>query len=149
MCNSVAVCCFFGLVSDLRQGKTWFLSYILARRLLARRPTVFRTRDKACFLFSERSMGKRVDADDLFAIDSSEKRQLWILTGEALTDPEWRRPDHQWFVLLAASPQKIQASRQWVKDRNPGVHYILNWEWHEIFAAYRYCAPLTLPELIC
>ena len=52
-------------------------------------------------------------------------------------DPEWNS-DHPWFVVLAVSPQKVKASRQWEKDRNCGAHYMNNWGWDEIFAAFRY-----------
>ena len=128
---------FLVLVSNLCQGKTWFLSYILVRRLLVGRPTVYRKNDGKCYLFSEWSKGREVNLEFLSTFSDSEKRELWILSDEALVDPEWNW-SNPWFVVLAASPQKVQASRQWEKDRNCGTHYMRNWEWDEIFAAFRY-----------
>ena len=128
---------FLVLVSNLCQGKTWFLSYILARRLLDGQPTVYRRSDGKCYLFSEWSKGREVNLEFLSTLSDNEKRELWILSDEALVDPEWNS-DHPWFVVLAVSPQKVKASRQWEKDRNCGAHYMNSWGWDEIFAAFRY-----------
>ena len=140
VCNAVAS---LRSLSNLSQGKTWFLSYILARRLLAQRPTVYRRGDDECYLFSERSKGWKISLDFLCALSDDEKRDLWILTDNALVHAEWDFKIHPWFVVLAAAPRSITESRQWGKDRNPYVRYMRNWEWHEIFAAFRYCPKLV------
>jgi hypothetical protein len=79
-----------------------------------------------------------VDANFLFNLGGGAKRELWILTDEALVDSAWTDEDTPWFIVLAASPQKVKASRQWEKDRNPGMYFVRNWEWHEIVAAFGY-----------
>ena len=60
------------------------------------------------------------------------------MTDAALADERWTERSHSWFVVLAASPLKVKASRQWEKDRNVGVHFMRNWTWPEIVAAFRY-----------
>lgn len=78
-----------------------------------------------------------MDAKTLFKLNEEEKRKLWILTDESLTNPNWTRI-FSWFVVLAASPVKVKASRQWQKARNVGVYYMNTWGWYEIVAAFRY-----------
>jgi hypothetical protein len=60
------------------------------------------------------------------------------LTDEALVDASWNYRGYPWFIVLAASPNKVKTSNQWKKDRNAARHYTTNWEWHEIVAAFRY-----------
>ncbi|KAG0127480.1 hypothetical protein HOY82DRAFT_541919 [Tuber indicum] len=116
-------------------GKLFFLSYLLVRRLLAGQPTVFRSNDSHCYLFDSNSNGSKTDANSLFDLPEDRKRALWILTDEALTDGVWN-DSHSWFVVLAASPAKMKASRQWEKDRNVASRYMTNWGWDEIVAAF-------------
>ena len=108
------------------------------RRILAGQPTVYRSNDSCCYLFDSDANGSETDANSLFHLPGDRKRALWILTDEALADAGWYRKDHGWFVVLAASPAKIKASRQWEKDRNVGSRYMGNWGWDEIVAAFRY-----------
>jgi hypothetical protein len=79
-----------------------------------------------------------VDLDTLSSLPDDAKRKLWILTDEPLEDPIWNNPGTLWFTVLAASPKKVEASRQWEKDRNVNVHFTSNWTWPEIVAAFRY-----------
>ena len=89
-------------------------------------------------MFDETSPGDKIDIEKLFGLDEDKKRSLWILTDAALLDEGWNRRSHSWLVVLAASPLKVKASRQWEKDRNVGVHFMRNWAWAEIVAAFRY-----------
>jgi len=98
---------------------------------------VYRLDDDNCILFTNQHHGQRVKAQSLFNLKREEQRQLWILTDEVLRGAQWANGAFAWFIVLAASPQKIKKSRQWQKDHNPGMHYISNWEWNEIFAAFR------------
>ena len=118
------------------QGKTFFLSYILASRLLRGQPTVYREDDDNCYLFNEGPRGKRVDMEFLFNLGTDEKKALWILTDEALVKAPWARLSSPWFVVLGATPGRVEASRRWLKDRNPGSRIMKNWGWHEVFAAF-------------
>ncbi|KAG0633397.1 hypothetical protein HOY80DRAFT_896565 [Tuber brumale] len=117
-------------------GKSFFLSYLLVRRLLAGQPTAFRRNDNDCYLFNRDSNGSKTDANSLFDLPKDQKKALWILTDGALTNERWNMKGHGWFVVLAASPAKIKASRQWVKDRNVASRYMTNWKWEEIVAAF-------------
>lgn len=134
--------------SNLWQGKSWFLSYLLIRRLLRGQPTAYRMRDCHCYLFDEQSKGKEVDMKFLFCLKNDEKRKLWILTSEPLIKLRWARTSSPWFLVLA-QPHELRKSRSsatWQRDRNCGVRYMRNWEWHEIYAAFRYCPSFPFPR---
>ena len=61
-----------------------------------------------------------------------------MLTDEALENYPWLMPCAEWFVVFAASPKKILASRKWQKERNPDVYFMRPWEWGEVYAGYWY-----------
>ncbi|KAG0640762.1 hypothetical protein HOY80DRAFT_1115969 [Tuber brumale] len=117
-------------------GKSFFLSYLLVRRLLEGQPTAFRIDDNICYLFDSSSNGVKTDANCLFGLPEDRKKGLWILTDGVLTGARWNMMNHGWFVVLAASPAKVGASNQWKKDRNVASRYMSNWEWDEIIAAF-------------
>ncbi|PUU81807.1 hypothetical protein B9Z19DRAFT_970635 [Tuber borchii] len=134
-------------------GKQYFFDYLLVRRISASQATAVRINDSECYLFNANSHGRKTDASTLFALPDKEKRMLWILTGECIDDARWYNNGHGWFVVLAASPAKVTASRQWVKERNPGVWYMKNWQWDEIVAAFRFTVEkgpgrITLEQLL-
>jgi len=137
-CGGYLVCHFSALANSNVLGKSFFLSYLLVRRLLRSQPTVYRRGDDCCYIFQEDTAGIMVDARHLFGLPGDQKRKLWILTDETLDNPQWQDGTHEWFVILAASPKKVRDSKQWAKDRNIGVRYMSNWGWEEIFAAFRY-----------
>ncbi|KAG0137545.1 hypothetical protein HOY82DRAFT_575992 [Tuber indicum] len=89
------------------------------RRLLTSQPT--------CYLFDSISHGSETNANYLFHLPEDQKKIPWILTDGALTDERWNKKNHSWFMVLAASPAKITASRQWQQDRNVGSCYMTNW----------------------
>jgi len=103
---------------------------------VARQPTVYRVDDQKCYYFDEVHRGCRKDANYLFDLPDKEKRDLWILTDQALTDPLWNKTWHSWFVVLGCSEKKVDLSEQWVKERNLHETYMNNWEWDEIYAAF-------------
>ncbi|KAG0638815.1 hypothetical protein HOY80DRAFT_922315 [Tuber brumale] len=117
-------------------GKTFFLSYLLVCRLRACQPTVYRTSDQACFLFDEDACGIQITVETLSQLPPAKKRELWVLTDQTLEDTQWHMPTSGWFVVLAASPQKMAASKSWEKERNPDLYFMRNWNWPEIFAAF-------------
>ncbi|KAG0136176.1 hypothetical protein HOY82DRAFT_599336 [Tuber indicum] len=82
----------YAIGSQAGSGKLFFLSYILVQWLVKAQPTAFRINNCKCYLFDE--MG----SDD------------------KLTDAGWNCQTNTWFVVLAASPAKVKASYQWVKD---------------------------------
>ncbi|PWW79778.1 hypothetical protein C7212DRAFT_340500 [Tuber magnatum] len=79
----------------------------------------------------------KTNANYLFYLPEDQKKGLWILTDKELTDTRWTK-SHAWFVVLAASLVKAKASNQWKKDRNVALHYMDNWGWDEIVAAFTY-----------
>ncbi|RPA90239.1 hypothetical protein L873DRAFT_1795603 [Choiromyces venosus 120613-1] len=81
------------------------------------------------------------DTCSLFHLPKDQKKVLWILMDEKLEHPRWNEKGHGWFVVLAALPAKIQGSRQWQKNRKVGSHYMSNWEWGEIVAAFSLAKP--------
>ncbi|PWW76595.1 hypothetical protein C7212DRAFT_343976 [Tuber magnatum] len=86
----------------------------------------------------------KTDANYRFDLPEYQKKRLWILTDEALTDAGWNMKGHSWFVVLAASLTKVKASRQWEKDRDVALRYTSNWGWDEIVATFTY--RLLLPS---
>lgn len=122
--------------ANLLKGKSHFLSYLLARRLQRCQPTLYRRADDSCFLFNAKTAGKEVSLRTLFNLPPDQKRELWILTDEALKHPRWYVTTSGWFIVLGASPLKIKKSYQWEKDRNVGVHFMSLWSWAEIYGAY-------------
>jgi len=92
----------------------------------------------SCFLFDEDCRGHEVSAKSLSNMAPHKKRRMWVLTDEALENHQWLMPTTEWFVVFAASPEKVKASRRWQKERNPDVYFMKPWDWAEIFAAYRY-----------
>lgn len=60
------------------------------------------------------------------------------MTDSALEELEWSEQDAPWFTVLAASSKRFEGSEHWAKERNVGVHYMKNWEWQEIVAAFWY-----------
>ena len=72
----------------------------------------------------------------LLNVSEEKKRDLWILTDEALKDANWNKDWHGWFIVLAGSLKKVETSNEWAKGRNPDETYINNWTWDEIYAAF-------------
>ncbi|KAG0639754.1 hypothetical protein HOY80DRAFT_1072667 [Tuber brumale] len=84
----------------------------------------------------EAALGHEISSKPLSRITPREKRKLWVLAGETVQNQKWHMSTAGWFIVLAASPEKVKASRQWQKERNPAVYFMGTWELPEIFAAY-------------
>jgi len=116
-----------------------FLLYLLAKRLMNKEPTVYRVNDSRCFVFDETYRGANVTAKTLFELGDQSHQindRIWILTDGKLSDERWSTKNYPWFIVLAASPGLIKESWGWLKERNPRVHYMSNWQWSEIYAAF-------------
>jgi len=61
-----------------------------------------------------------------------------VLTDEALRQSVWNHKTTAWFVVLAASPNKLKKSQKWKKERNSSLYFMSIWGWCELFAAYWY-----------
>ncbi|PUU72420.1 hypothetical protein B9Z19DRAFT_1010078 [Tuber borchii] len=116
-------------------GKSMFLLYLLATRLLQRKPTVYRRNDGRCFYFDETHKGVKLSAQDLFDMADKQNERIWILTDAPLEDESWGTEDYEWFIVLAVSPTLAKKSSVWEKGRSPRVYYMSNWRWGEIFIA--------------
>lgn len=102
-------------------------------------PTVYRLNDSQCFIFDENYKGAKVKAKTLFKLGDKiygTNNRIWILTDGALADERWGINDYPWFIVLAASPRMTSKSWKWAKGRSPRVHYMSNWQWSEIYAAF-------------
>lgn len=72
------------------------------------------------------------------------KNELWILTDEILgevgkcTNPQYEI--NSWFVVLGGSPEKVETSRKWEKERNLDacMQNMRKWKWHEIVSGFTY-----------
>lgn len=130
------------------EGKSMFLLYLLARRLQEQKPTVFRLNDARCFYFNETYKGARITAQEMFDMADKENERVWVLTDAPLTDESWGTQDYQWFIVLAASPNLAKTSFVWDKGRSPGIYYMSNWRWGEIFAALWYNFLVVVEEIV-
>jgi len=54
---------------------------------------------------------------------------------KAFIDANWNNKLVSWFTVLGVSPAKMLLSNQWQKERNPGVRYIIQWNWADIYTA--------------
>ncbi|CUS07218.1 unnamed protein product [Tuber aestivum] len=124
------------IVAQPGTGKSYFLSYLLARRLAMGEPTVYREDDQKCYLFDEYTAGKEVNAEYLFRLPASEKERLWILTDDSITNRGWERQGNTWFIVFIARPAQMVLSESWRSNRNARIRYMTNWTWEEVFAAF-------------
>ena len=99
---------------------------------------MYRYDDDSCYLFDEDTPGEQISIASLFGLPEEKQKTLWVLTDWALQKPCWCNQSLDWFVVLAASPAKVESSRDWEKGRRIGTHFMTTWEWSEIFAAYWY-----------
>ncbi|KAF8576198.1 hypothetical protein K439DRAFT_1623009 [Ramaria rubella] len=122
-------------------GKTFFLYYILIKRLLEGKCTVLQDR-APYFLFFDDAGCREIQITDTQHADLSDKpyamRQTWILvdSNDGMDKPAefatGRLCDA--FVVQASSP-RISRWKGWVKERGGRALIMQPWSWPEIYAA--------------
>jgi len=122
-------------------GKTWFLSYVLVRRLLEGKPTIFqvgknrgsdgRHTAAAHYLIN----GNGVCLVDEGLLDSeSDNAGIWVLADQRPIGAPENAENHRWLVVVTSSPRK-ENYHYLVKEYMPRTFYLPTWDWHEVVAA--------------
>ena len=111
----------------LYSGKIFFLSYILVLQLKEQKSSLYHLKDCTCFLFDELNYGDKVSLKTLIYLHVDRIRELWVLTDGLINNTVQKMKIFSWFVVLAASPKKIELSLQWKKNRNVAVCFMKPW----------------------
>jgi len=122
-------------------GKTWFLSYVLVRRLLEGKPTIFQEGENSggdsVFTAAAHYLinGNGVSKMNQEQIDSElHKAEIWVLADQKPYGAPQKAKYHKWLVVVTSSPRKDNY-KQIVKDYSPQKFYLPTWDWDEVVAA--------------
>jgi hypothetical protein len=121
-------------------GKTWFLSYVLVRRLLEGKPTIYQV---------AKHLGNPVDfteathylingngvhlMPDTPSFSVSNNPDIWVLADQRPVGAA-RTGDHSWLVIVSSSPRKDNIHRL-IKEFSAQKYYLPAWDWEEVVAA--------------
>jgi hypothetical protein len=122
-------------------GKTWFLSYVLVRRLLEGKPIIFQ-------VASNRGGNSRLNAVTHYLIDGNGVRELeerlplfqlknsdiWVLADQTPFGKPRSLTEHNWLVVVTSSP-RVANYKYIVKECSPERYYLPTWDWDEVVAA--------------
>jgi len=111
-------------------GKTWFLSYVLARRLLVGKPTIFQAHETH-YLISEKGvheMGKRAP------LEVSMNPEIWVLADRKPIGQPEHAGEHCWLVVVTSSPRETNYG-DLSKNFSTQIFYLPAWDWEEVMAA--------------
>jgi len=145
-------------------GKRWFLSYVLVRRLLEGKPTIFQAgicgSDAAeptaatHYLINANGVHPMRDSPSISVLTDPE---IWFLAdhhpvGAAV------QASHNWLVVVTSSTRK-RNNHYLIKNWSPRKYYLPVREWEEIVAAAKSYLPVSpqalfsrlnwLPQFIC
>jgi hypothetical protein len=119
-------------------GVTWFLSYVLVRRLLEGKPTIFQaTGDAVDFISATHYLidGNGVHRMESFAPSELRKDpEIWALADQKPVGPPRRAIGHSWLVVVTSSPRE-ENYRHLDKEFSPEKYYLPAWDWEEVVAA--------------
>jgi hypothetical protein len=122
-------------------GKTWFLTYVLVRRLLEGMPTIFQVAKRSDgdggvtgathYLINGNGVHLLPDPPP-----ASERYnpEIWVLADRKPVGIPREAPDHSWLVVVASSPREVNY-HYLVKDYSPQKFYLPAWDWEEVVAA--------------
>jgi hypothetical protein len=122
-------------------GKTWFLSYVLVRRLLEGKPIIFQ-------VASNLGGDSRLNAATHYLIDGNGVRELeerppffqlknsdiWVLADQTPFGKPRELAEHQWLVVVTSSPREANY-KYIVRECSPEMYYLPTWDWDEVVAA--------------
>jgi len=121
-------------------GKTWFLSYVLVRRLLEGKPTIFQVANHLSnpvgfteathYLINGNGVHPMPDTPSFSELNNPE---IWVLADQMPVGAA-RTADHSWLVVVSSSPRKENIHRL-NKDYAPQTYYLPAWDWEEVVAA--------------
>jgi hypothetical protein len=123
-------------------GKTWFLSYLLVRRLLGGKPTILQVSERLegsadlCeavhYLLDDHGV-RQMDAEMFESMASN--TEIWVLADQkAVGHPRYFR-HHQWLVIITSSPNE-ENFKYLKKDYCPKEFFFPVWTWQEVVAGW-------------
>jgi hypothetical protein len=121
-------------------GKTWFLSYVLVRRLLEGKPTIFQVpkrldragdfAEATHYLLNGDGVHPMPDSPSLSELADPE---IWVLADEYPVGAA-QESTHKWLVVVTSSPRK-ENHHYLIKEYSPRTYYLPAWDLEEIVAA--------------
>jgi hypothetical protein len=118
-------------------GMAWFLSYVLVRRLLEGKPTIFQVTGGAVD-FTD-ATHYLIDGNGVHEMESfapSELRlnpEVWALADRKPVGPPRRAIGHRWLVVVTSSPRE-ENNQDLVDEFSPQKYYFPAWDWEEVMA---------------
>jgi hypothetical protein len=119
-------------------GKTWFLTYVLVRRLLEGKPTIFQLADfdgasntSATHYLIDGYGIRRMDSPSVGELRNPD---IWVLADQKPVGAPRRAGDHNWLVVVTSSPREDNYHYV-VKQYRPQKYYLPTWDWQEVVAA--------------
>jgi len=122
-------------------GKTWFLSYVLVRRLLEGKPTIFQDGENfgpdsrfaavGHYLINENGVHQMDKAK--FRLEEK-KADIWVLADQTPKGKPRQSEEHNWLVVVTSSPREANY-KYIVKNYSPQTFYLPTWDWDEVVAA--------------
>jgi hypothetical protein len=119
-------------------GKTWFLSYVLVRRLLEGKPTIFQLADfdsancvNATHYLIDGNGVRQMDSPSFGELRNPD---IWVLADQKPVGAPRRAGGHNWLVVVTSSPRKDNY-HYLDKEYSPRKYYLPAWEWDEVVAA--------------
>jgi len=122
-------------------GKTWFLSYVLMRRLLEGKPTIFQAGRNsggdggftaAAHYFIDMHGVRLMDNEQLDS--DSDEAGVWVLADQKPIGAQEMAKNQRWLVVVTSSPRPSNY-KYIVKEYSPRMFYLPTWEWDEVVAA--------------
>jgi hypothetical protein len=127
-------------------GKTWFLTYVLIRRLLEGKPTIFQVAkrsvgaleftDATHYLINGKGVHPLPHSPSFSQLNDPE---IWVLADQKLVGVA-RNTNNSWMVVVTCSP--LEENYPDIANRYPNKLILPVWEWEEIVAAAYVCLPL-------
>jgi hypothetical protein len=118
-------------------GKTWFLTYVLVRRLLEGKPTIFQlaqfdsANPNPTHYLVDRNGVRQMDSPSLGELRNPD---IWVLADQKPEGVPREAGEHNWLVVVTSSPQEDNY-HYIVKQYSPKKFYLPAWEWEEVVAA--------------
>jgi len=119
-------------------GKTWFLSYVLVRRLLEGKPTVFQlakfdsaSKSNSTHCLLDENGVRQIDSA---SIDKLRNPDIWVLADQKPVGAPRLAGGRNWLVVVTSSPRESNY-HYLVKEYGPRTFYLPTWDWEEVVAA--------------
>jgi hypothetical protein len=118
-------------------GKSSFLTYVLVRRLLEGKPTIFQlaqfdsANPNTTHYLVDRNGVRQMDSPSLGEIRNPD---IWVLADQKPEGVARLAGAHNWLVVVTPSPREDNY-HYLVKQYSPEKFYLPAWEWEEVVAA--------------